>query len=73
MHELAHQLLTHVRSAWRYRWHGIACAWVVALAGWLVVTQLPNRYEATARVYVDTQSVLRPLLAGLAVRRAQAQ
>lgn len=68
MHELVDQLLSHVRATWRYRWIAVAVAWLVALAGWVVVYKLPNRYEASARVYVDTQSVLRPLLAGLAVQ-----
>lgn len=68
MHELVEQLIAQARAAWRHRWYGVGCAWVVALAGWFAITQLPNRYEATARVYVDTQSVLRPLLAGVAVQ-----
>lgn len=68
MHELAEQVLAHLKAAWRYRWHAALFAWVVAVAGWIVVAKLPNRYEASARVYVDTQSVLRPLLAGVAVQ-----
>lgn len=68
MHELVDQLLSHLRATWRYRWYAVLAAWIVAIAGWVFVYQLPNRYEASARVYVDTQSVLRPLLAGLAVQ-----
>jgi polysaccharide chain length determinant protein (PEP-CTERM system associated) len=68
MHELAEQLLSYLKAAWRYRWYAAVVAWVVAVGGWIAVSQLPNRYEASARVYVDTQSVLRPLLAGVAVQ-----
>jgi polysaccharide chain length determinant protein (PEP-CTERM system associated) len=55
-----------VRS-WNYRWIAIAVAWFCALAGWLFVYSLPNTYGASTVVYVDTQSVLRPLLRGLSV------
>ncbi len=68
MHDLANQLLSHLKATWRYRWYAVVFAWVVAIGGWIVVAQMPNRYEASARVYVDTQSVLRPLLAGVAVQ-----
>ena len=68
MHELAEQLWSHVTSTWRYRWYAVVFAWVAAIAGWAFVYLMPNRYEATARVYVDTESVLRPLLAGVTVQ-----
>ena len=68
MHEQADQLLSHLRAIWRYRWYAVVFAWIIALGGWIFVSQIPDRYEADARVYVDTQSVLRPLLAGLAVQ-----
>jgi len=42
-------------------------AWLVCILGWVVVYRLPDQYTATARVHVDTDSVLRPLLRGLAV------
>ena len=68
MHELLAQLTGYVVSSWRYRWHALITAWVVSIAGWTSIHFIPDRYQATARVYVDTQSLLRPLLAGLAVQ-----
>lgn len=68
MHELAYQFTSKAKTAWRYRWFGIAAAWIIALCGWALVHRVPDRYEATARVWVDTQSVLKPLLAGMAVQ-----
>ncbi len=53
---------------WRKRWFGLAAAWLLGLAGIIGVLSMPDKYEATARIYVDTQSVLRPLMSGLAVQ-----
>lgn len=68
MQEVLAQLLSYLWGVWRHRWLALAVTWVVAIAGWLWVWQLPESYVARARVYVDTNSVLRPLLAGLAVQ-----
>jgi polysaccharide chain length determinant protein (PEP-CTERM system associated) len=70
MDELLAQLTAYARGIWHRRWIGLGVAWLVALVGGAVVMQMPDRYEASARVYVDTQSVLRPLLSGLAVQPA---
>ena len=65
MHELAEQLLSHLKAVWRYRWYAVVSAWIIAVAGWVTVYKMPDRYEADARVYVHAQSLLRPLLTGL--------
>jgi polysaccharide chain length determinant protein (PEP-CTERM system associated) len=68
MEELLEQLSAFARGMWRFRWHGLVVSWVVAVVGAVVVWRLPDRYEASARIYVDTQSILRPLMTGLAVQ-----
>jgi len=68
MHELVSQLFDHLWSVWRFRWTGLIVAWCIALGGWIWVAQLPDQYEATARIHVDSNSVLRPLLRGLAIQ-----
>jgi polysaccharide chain length determinant protein (PEP-CTERM system associated) len=62
MNELLTEVVSQVRSAWRFRWYGVAAAWAICLTGWAVVVLMPDVYEGSARVYVDTSSVLRPLL-----------
>jgi polysaccharide chain length determinant protein (PEP-CTERM system associated) len=59
------KVLDQVRSAWRFRWLALATAFAVALIGWTVVFALPDRYEADARVFVDTRTALKPALQGL--------
>lgn len=68
MNEAFEQILGYLRAIWRRRWIVLLTAWTVAMVGWVWVYFLENRYQAQARVYVDTQSLLRPLLAGLAVQ-----
>lgn len=61
------KVLEDVQGAWRFRWIALAVAAAVCVFGWLYVLSMPSIYEARARVYVDTQGVLRPLLQGLAI------
>jgi polysaccharide chain length determinant protein (PEP-CTERM system associated) len=53
--------------AWRRRWWGVAAAWMICIAGWIGVATLPNQFEANARVYIDADAFLTPLLKGIAV------
>jgi len=68
MDAMLREILPHIRAVWRYRWQALVLAWLVAILGWMVVMVLPDKYEANARVYVDTDSILLPLLDGLAVQ-----
>lgn len=68
MDDLIKQLATYVRGMWKYRHLGVIVAWAVAAVASVLVVLKEDRYEASARVFVDTQSILRPLMAGLAVQ-----
>ncbi len=67
MQDIANELLEQLRSAKRFRGHGLAATAALLLIGAAVVLIMPDRYEARAQVYVNTQSVLAPLLQGIAV------
>lgn len=58
MSEIFGELRAALWSVWHRRWIAILVAWGVCLAGWLVVSMIPNKYESKARVYVDVQDVL---------------
>lgn len=68
MEELLRQALAILRAMWRHRWLGLIVAWLVGAVAAVIVVRIPDRYEAAARIYVDTDSLLRPLMAGLAVQ-----
>lgn len=68
MNEQVEFLLAQAKSAWRFRRLAVAVAWAVACAGWTLVFLIPSQYESSARVFVDTNSLLRPLLEGIAIQ-----
>ena len=68
MQEPIRQLLATLRGMWKFRWPSVVVAWVVAAIGVVVVWRIPDQFEASARVYVDTDSILNPLMSGLAVQ-----
>ena len=68
MEELIAQFTSIARGMWKFRWTGLIVAWVVGAVGAVVAFKVPDRYEAMARIFVDTQSILKPLMSGLAVQ-----
>ena len=67
MNEIYRQLIVILHAMWQRRWYALATAWAVTLVGWGVVATIPDKYSSSARVYVDTDTLLRPLMRGLAV------
>ncbi|MBC8386350.1 MAG: chain length-determining protein, partial [Gammaproteobacteria bacterium] len=60
-------ILHYVRGIWINRWIAIAIAWPILIVGVIFVDQIKDRYQAETKVYIDSSSVLRPLLRGLAI------
>jgi len=73
MRELYEQILIYAGGIWRYRWFMMLVAWLVCIVGWGVVYQLPDTYKSSARVHVDTQSILQPMLRGLTIGTNEGQ
>ena len=65
MQETITQLFSYARGMWRYRWVGLVAMWLATLIAWAIVLVLPNKYESTARIQIDTATLLKPLLKGL--------
>ncbi len=60
-------LQQQIAAIWRHRWLALAAAWLICGIGWFAVSLMPNQFESSARVYVNVDAVLTPLLRGLAV------
>jgi polysaccharide chain length determinant protein (PEP-CTERM system associated) len=65
--QILQQALYYINGVWRRRWWVVVVAWFVSLAGWAFVSTMSDYYESSARIYVDTSSILRPLLSGITV------
>jgi len=55
-----------VQTLWRHRWLAVGTAWLVCTAGWIGAAFVPTKFESTARVYLNADPLLTPLLKGLA-------
>ena len=68
MNELYQKSVLAALGMWRFRVIAAITAWVVALVGWSAIYVLPDVYEARAKVFVDTDTILKPLLQGIAIQ-----
>ena len=61
-------IVHYLAELWTRRWLVLGGAWAISLVGCLWVASLSDRYTATSQVYVDTETVLNPLMHGLTVQ-----
>ena len=59
-------LVNYFDAIKRFSWQALIVAVVLSLAGWVVVIFMPNQYEATSRLHLSNESMMGPLLKGLA-------
>ncbi|HWK75345.1 MAG TPA: XrtA system polysaccharide chain length determinant [Povalibacter sp.] len=62
MADIIEQVMDQLRGAWRFRWIAMIAAWCVCMVGWLIVYAMPDMFQATAKVFVDTRTALGPVL-----------
>ncbi len=67
MYQIQVLIRKQLNAAWRYRWPAILLCWLVCAAGWVGVMRIPNTYEADARLYIDADAILTPLLRGISM------
>ncbi|MDP5029783.1 MAG: Wzz/FepE/Etk N-terminal domain-containing protein [Paraglaciecola sp.] len=62
------QLVDYIKGVWVKKRYVIISTWLICPLGFFYVASLPDVYSSEARVFVDTRSVLQPLLKGLAIQ-----
>src|SRR5437764_5511543 len=73
MEELFRQVLIKLRGMWSHRKLGMLVAWGIGLALFALIMTLSDSYEASARIFVNTDSILKPLMTGLTVQPNEEQ
>ncbi|MCH9698881.1 MAG: hypothetical protein K0U68_12325 [Gammaproteobacteria bacterium] len=61
-------IFPYVRAILRDKWIVLLVAWIVCIMGWTVVLLWPDKYESSAKIHIDTQSILEPLLKDMAIQ-----
>jgi polysaccharide chain length determinant protein (PEP-CTERM system associated) len=67
IHTIVEEILDQVRGALRFRWIALIVAWCAALVLWIGIFLIPNTYESSAQVFVDTQTTLSEATHGLSI------
>lgn len=69
MQDILDQVIAILRGVWRRRWLALGVAAMVCLGSWAVILTMPDKYEASARVFVDPSTALKPVIQGLAIEQ----
>lgn len=67
LHDLFQQFKSLVYGIWRKRWYMMATTWLVCLLGWGLISTLPYKYESSAQIFVDTDTILPSIVRGIGI------
>jgi polysaccharide chain length determinant protein (PEP-CTERM system associated) len=68
MHEKLRVAVVTLRGMWAHRRLGLATAWATGVIALAALAVAPAKYEASARIFANTDSILKPLMTGLTVQ-----
>ena len=66
--DLPRPLIRYGVGLWRRRWLVAAAAWLGALVLWFGLWLLPDKFESRAQVFVQTETILDPVMTGVTAR-----
>lgn len=66
--DLPQPVIRGLNGLWRRRWLIVGVTWACALAGWFALWLIPDKYESRAHVFVQTETILEPVLTGFTAR-----
>jgi polysaccharide chain length determinant protein (PEP-CTERM system associated) len=59
--------ISALNGMWRYRWLALWVAWVTCAVGWTIVYAMPDVYQASTRVSIDAESMIKRAVGDLTV------
>jgi len=68
LHKTLELVFGYIKGVWVKKRYIMLCTWLICPIGFVKVASMPDVYESSARVYVDTRSILAPMLRGLALQ-----
>ena len=68
LHKTLELILEYIKGVWVKKRYIMICTWLICPIGFVKVASDPDIFQPSARVYVDTRSVLAPMLRGLALQ-----
>ncbi|GGF65922.1 XrtA system polysaccharide chain length determinant [Alteromonas lipolytica] len=68
LQQVLNQILDYLKGIWIKKRFVIISSWLLCPIGFFYVATLPDTYQSKSIVFVDTRSVLQPLLRGIAIQ-----
>ncbi len=63
--DLPRDVIRYGIGLWRRRWLVVTAIWAITLVGWFLVWLIPDKFESRAQVFVQTETILEPVLNGI--------